>query len=435
MDRGDQLEETRRYTFKEIHPDCALFPEISTKSVGGLEADLEPMFCENCCCIGHTGIICRRRNGRPADVNDDRSVEVEEHDTPAVCLNAPVGEEDHVQSDAPIVEEAEQFRIGAETVNKTQNMNTDALNKDNGTSNMNSDAAMLYESMEAGSTIVKQGLEELACKGISIDHFVGDAVLEAAVNIIEEAAGNVMTEEVAGMEGEGSQKDDSQEEISSAGEEVSSQSISYNTWVEKLKQKVGRESGLLSLVEDARQEVESFFEGTLKELGRAGCEERAEELFHKANGIFLVKIAAMGLSVERSLSCALRGVRDKAESVQESGGSSKGEVRKRERVFKNTMDWVSMVEEYMKKDKLFEQKVKEALKEINAYLWTVYDKKKEEYVEEGRNRAMKAAAIFFVKVKQCPAWGSENGLLGRHLKANIDSVGARICHWAVTLDM
>nr|GMD63974.1 uncharacterized protein LOC109181091 [Ipomoea batatas] len=111
-----------------------------------------------------------------------------------------------------------------------------------------------------------------------------------------------------------------------------------------------------------------------------------------------------------------------------SEGSSKGE-----RVFKNTMDLVKVVEEFMKKDKVLDEKVKEALKEVNTYLWTVYDKEKEEYIEEGINRAMRAATIFLVKVKHCPSWGSENGLFGRYLKANIDSVGARIaigpCHW------
>nr|GLL47930.1 hypothetical protein Itr_chr14CG27040 [Ipomoea trifida] len=110
-----------------------------------------------------------------------------------------------------------------------------------------------------------------------------------------------------------------------------------------------------------------------------------------------------------------------------SKGSSKGEVR----VFKNTMDWVRVVEEFMKKDKVLEQKVKE----VNAYLWTVYDKEKEEYIEEGRNRAMRAAAIFLVKVRHCPSWGSENVLLGRHLKANTDLIGARICAWAVAWDL
>nr|GMD78679.1 hypothetical protein Iba_chr13cCG15300 [Ipomoea batatas] len=76
-------------------------------------------------------------------------------------------------------------------------------------------------------------------------------------------------------------------------------------------------------------------------------------------------------------------------------GSAKGE-----RVFKNTMDWVKVVEEFMKKDKVLDQKVKEALKEVNTYLWTIYDKEKEECIEEGINRAMRAAAIFLVKLEQ-----------------------------------
>nr|GMD70938.1 hypothetical protein Iba_chr12eCG11170 [Ipomoea batatas] len=85
-----------------------------------------------------------------------------------------------------------------------------------------------------------------------------------------------------------------------------------------------------------------------------------------------------------------------------SEGSSKGE-----RVFKNTMDFVKVVEEFMKKDKVLDEKVKEALKEVNTYLWTVYDKEKEEYIEEGINRAMRAATIFLVKVAHGP-----NGLAG-----------------------
>nr|GMD89238.1 40S ribosomal protein S15a-1 [Ipomoea batatas] len=93
---------------------------------------------------------------------------------------------------------------------------------------------------------------------------------------------------------------------------------------------------------------------------------------------------------------------------KEVSKGAKGEVR----VFNNTMEWVKVVEEFMKEDKDFDQKVKEALKEVNTYLWTVYDKEKEEYIEEGINRAMRAAAIFLVKVKHCPSWGSENGLLG-----------------------
>nr|GMC81212.1 hypothetical protein Iba_chr04bCG1870 [Ipomoea batatas] len=335
-----------------------------------------------------------------AGLNNDRC-------TPPVCLNDPACEKEFMQGDGALTGNMD-IPIASENAPDQGNLEATIGNE-----------WLPTAPIQMETWAIKQGLEELAQKGMSVEQFVGEAVLEAAVNIIEEAADNVVREE----------------EVESSGSE--GESISFDSWVENLKAKVGKDSGLLTLVEEAKQEVENFFDNALKEWGEAGCEEKSVELLQKANGIFLGKIAARGLSVERGLSCELRGVRDKSESekLQESGGSSKGEVRKKERVFKNTMDWVNMVEECMKRDKLFEQKVEEALKEINAYLWTVYDKEKEEYIEDGRNRAMKAAAIFFVRVEQCPAWGSENGLLGRHLKANIDSVGARICHWAVTLDL
>lgn len=99
------------------------------------------------------------------------------------------------------------------------------------------------------------------------------------------------------------------------------------------------------------------------------------------------------------------------------------------------MEWVKMVEEYMEKDKDFEQKVKDALKEVNAYLWTVYDKEKEEYVEVIKIRVVRAAVIFLVKVELCSSWKNDKGLLERNLKANIDLIGARICAWAVAWDL
>nr|GME11795.1 hypothetical protein Iba_scaffold12463CG0010 [Ipomoea batatas] len=290
----------------------------------------------------------------------------------------------------------------------------------------------------AESAAVKLGLEELAREGVSIEHFVDEAVLEAAVNIIEEAAGKVMDEGVeCVIDGEDSQKDDTQgEDDPNLETEESSHSISYNTWFENLKEKIGSNKKLMTVVMEAKQEVESFFDNAIQELGRDGCEEKANELIQKANGIFLWKVAAKGMSIEKGMRDELRGVRVRAESeMQESGGSSKGEVKNKEKVFKNTMEWVKVVDAYMKEDRVLEQKVREALKEVNEYLWTVYDKEKEEYFEEGRNRAMKAAAIFLVKVRHCPSWGRENGLLGRHLKSNIDTIGARICHWAVTMNL
>lgn len=121
--------------------------------------------------------------------------------------------------------------------------------------------------VEVGLDNEKHGLEELAQKGINVDQFVGEAVLEAAVNIIEEVAGKVMEEGVEEVsEEDGSQEEDTQgEEDASSEEEKSSQSVSYNTWVDNMKNKVGNDSVLLNLIEEAKQEVESFFDNALKE--------------------------------------------------------------------------------------------------------------------------------------------------------------------------
>nr|GMD40826.1 hypothetical protein Iba_chr10aCG13140 [Ipomoea batatas] len=176
-------------------------------------------------------------------------------------------------------------------------------------------------------------------------------------------------------------------------------------------------------------------------MGRAEYDLKTEELVQKANRIFLKRVAARGKSEELGLRSELRGERDRADSApsvkksQEGEESSSREVRKKDRVIKSTLEWVKVVEEYMEKDKNFELKVKEALKEVNAYLWTVYDKEKEEYAEEIKKRAVRAATIFFVKVELCSSSKNEKGLLERNLKANIDLIGARICAWAVEWDL
>nr|GMD01490.1 hypothetical protein Iba_chr05fCG7910 [Ipomoea batatas] len=387
------------------------------------------------------------------------------YDADTVTVYAPIREEDHMQSDAPAiaerrgsppvcgnapmrsneVEEAEQFRIGAETVNKTLSMNTDALNKDIGTPNMNIDAlnkdnsaaAMHYESMEAGSSIVKHGLEELACKGISIDQFVGDAVLEAAVNIIEEAGGNVMAEEVAVKDGEGSQKDDAQEDNSSAEEEDFSQSVSYKTWVENLKSKAGEDSELMNVIEEAKREVDHFFQLALKELGKEIYDECSDEIVKKANEFFILKLEREGKEIGSRLKKELGWIEKEtpATKTSESEGSSNASSKKKGRVIKTSNDWVGVAEEFMGQDKGFESKVKGALKAVNDYLWTVFDKEKNAYLEEKKIRAVRAASIFLDIVKGSPVWGAENELLGRILKTNRELIGGRICFWAEKWDL
>nr|GMC46811.1 hypothetical protein Iba_chr01aCG5550 [Ipomoea batatas] len=305
------------------------------------------------------------------------------------------------------------------------------------------------------NTPIQQGLEELARKGISINQFVGEVVLEAAVNIIDEAADIV-------MEGEG--VDDDPEKEEEQGAQRSSQSVSYNTWVDNLKNKVGNNSVLLKLAEEAKLEVESFFDNALKELGRAEYDLKTDELVHKANGIFLRRMAARGNSEELGLRSELRGERDRADDAssmektlereesssrevrknarsktagiegkgaqtQESQGSLVGKVdnekENKEGGIKSRADWMRLLFDCMKHDKGFAKLVMEALREINEYLWTVYDKGKKEYSESNEILAMKAATILMEKARFNVAKGKldPEEVLGRCLKANPKLLG------------
>nr|GMD12078.1 hypothetical protein Iba_chr07aCG0060 [Ipomoea batatas] len=238
----------------------------------------------------------------------------------------------------------------------------------------------------------------------------------------------------AEKEEEGANENDKQGDSCSnddGSEDESTQSVSYGTWAKKLKEKAGEDSVLLEVVEEARQEVENFFENALRDLGKEEYDEKTDELVKKANMVFVNKLMREGKEIgnrlKRDLGLMIRSASAaKNKDVQESEASSK----KKERVIKNSNDWVGVVEEFMGQDKGFESKVKEALKDVNEYLWTVFDKEKNAYLEEKKVRAMRAAAIFLDIVKNSHVWGAENDLLGQILKANRELIGGRICFWA-----
>nr|GME19919.1 hypothetical protein Iba_scaffold24080CG0010 [Ipomoea batatas] len=246
-----------------------------------------------------------------------------------------------------------------------------------------------FKEMEAGAVV--QGLEELARKGISIDQFVGESILEAAKNVIEETADKVVRE-------------------------VEIDAALLNVPV------LNRKVSIPTVCED----VHLSNDGQQLENGNVRKDQATGAAILNAPVANSEKVidesTNMIKEMEGNVSKGVGVVNSGNNHQQEKGNSSsRGDslqrmamnASKSEKCVtpKNTMEWVDVVEEYMKKDKGFEQKVKEALKEVNAYLWTVYDKEKEEYVEEGKNRAMRAAAIFLVKVKICPSWERENGSL------------------------
>nr|GMD89232.1 hypothetical protein Iba_chr14cCG14820 [Ipomoea batatas] len=253
--------------------------------------------------------------------------------------------------------------------------------------------------------------------------------------VVEENVTNVMRErkekEVCEEEGEG---DQTQEE-SSSEEENASQSVSYKTWVENLKSKAGEDIELMNVIEKAKRGVDHFFQLAFKELGKEVYEECSDEIVKKANEFFILNLEREGKEIGSRLKKELGWIEKDTPATKknengESDESSNASSKRKGRVIKNSMDWVDIVKEFMEKDNDFERKVKEALKAVNDYLWTVFDKEKNAYLEDGKARAVRGAAIFLEIVQQSPAWGAENGLLGRILKPNQELIGGQLCIWA-----
>nr|GMC61994.1 TMV resistance protein N-like [Ipomoea batatas] len=231
-----------------------------------------PVYCEVCGRFGHGSLICRRgKNDRR--VND-------------LCRENPVAEGDALHNDA--------LNLGMPTVCVNAPVtDTDGILK------------------EVDKEAILEGLEELARKGISVDQFVGEAVFEAAVNIIEEAVGNVMKEDEVGEVNEGAQEPITalqaegleaelatpsptlegvkengggtrlKETVESDKRSIgSSSSMSFNTWAKGMKEKWGPECG--KIIDEAKQEVLHFFEKALKDLGQSKYDEMEPQLLEKA---------------------------------------------------------------------------------------------------------------------------------------------------------
>nr|GMC71024.1 uncharacterized protein LOC109147873 [Ipomoea batatas] len=242
------------------------------------------------------------------------------------------------------------------------------------------------------------------------------AIVEGEVNIeMRERKEKEVCEESGG--GDQTQEESSSEEVEST------QSVSYGTWAENLKKKAGEDSDLIKVIEEAKQEVGRFFQLAFKELGKEIYDECSDEIVKKANEFFILKLEREGKEIGSRLKKELGWIEKDTPATKrnengESDESSNASSKRKGRVIKNSMDWVDIVKEFMEKDNEFERKVKEALKAVNDYLWTVFDKEKNAYLEDGKARAVRGAAIFLEIVKQSPAWGAENDLLGRILKPN-----------------
>nr|GMC54420.1 hypothetical protein Iba_chr01dCG15950 [Ipomoea batatas] len=410
-----------------------------------------PRYCSVCSCLGHDVSNCRRkRNGDELDNSVEGNGEGEQagslamaeihHEngsTPPDCGNVPMRSNDLIAKGTEQVQREEQF----ETANDAQEAILEG-NELMPTTPIN---------LEAGA--VEQGLEALVRKGIDVDQFVAEAVLEAAVNIIENAAENVMEEEVRAEECDVNGKAKKGEEVGNEKEkqgdssskdggskDESTQSVSYGTWAENLKKKAGEDSDLIKVIEEAKQEVGYFFQLAFKELGKEIYDECSDEIVKKANEFFILKLEREGKKIGSRLKRELGWIEKDTPAAKrnengESDESSNASSKRKGRVIKNSMDWVDIVKEFMEKDNEFERKVKEALKAVNDYLWTVFDKEKNAYLEDGKARAVRGAAIFLEIVKQCSTWGAENGLLGRILKPNQELIGGQLCIWAEELNL
>nr|GMD61866.1 hypothetical protein Iba_chr12bCG0020 [Ipomoea batatas] len=356
------------------------------------------MLCEICCCIGHSGINCRRRRngGPPADVNDvdleagvaEGVLEAVQGGTPPVCGNGSK-ENGFVN--------AEVEHVHAASFDPICDPNMKMVTRD-----------------------LLQGLEELNRKGISIDQFVGESILAAAINFIEEAAGNVMKEDeggdvskdaqveeptvvpIEGLEAEatpvaqgledgksdlatpsptiGGVKENGGGSVSRLKEMVqelrakgidisivskesekrsigSCPSLSYDAWAKGMKEKWGPKRE--KLIDEAKQEVLIYFEKAFKELGQSKYDEMEPQLLEEAGSIFVSKLKEAE-SKERVEQDAVKGKVQEGEVCSSGSGNKKKEWELNE--------WALLLKEKWEQDEDLGDIIEESLREIRAYL-------------------------------------------------------------------
>nr|GMD12076.1 uncharacterized protein LOC113739091 [Ipomoea batatas] len=354
--------------------------------------DFVPSYCTGCCRIGHALRSCRRLN-----VRKPLEEIVPESGTPPVCRNEHVKEGE-------------------------QGMPT------------------------AGETVaiqVMQGLEELARKGIEIDHFVDEAVLEAAMNIIDVAAGNVMKEN-----GVGEVKEDAQEPNAAAqGLEVdlatpsptlggvkgdgdgtgvkemvqpigSSPSLSFNTWAKGMKEKWGPERG--KLIDDAKQEVLHYFENAFKDLGQSKYDEMEPQLLEEAGSIFVNKLKEAE-SKEKEKQDLVKGKVQEGEVCSTGSGNKKKEWELHE--------WALLLREKWEQDEVLGDIIENSLSEIRAYLRKNHGGWLEKFDSKA---ASEASSILKCKIEASSIgkkYGSKSRL-GWGLKYKHLSTGYLLYDWA-----
>nr|GME14184.1 hypothetical protein Iba_scaffold15021.1CG0030 [Ipomoea batatas] len=308
--------------------------------------------------------------------------------------------------------------------------------------------------MEAG--VCEQGLEELAQKGINIEQFVGEAILEAAVNIIEEAAGNVIAEEVAGNDGEGYAHEENSsaggleadlatpsptiggvkengggsvsrlkeivQELRAKGIDISivskesekrfigsSPSLSYNTWAKGMKGKWGPERE--KLIDEAKQEVMNYFENAFKDLGQSKYDEMEPQLLEEASSIFVSK-----LKEAESKERVEQEVKGKVES-----GNKKEEWELHE--------WALLLKEKWNQDEDLGDIIENSLGEIRAYLRNNHGG----WLEKFDAKAASEASSILKCMIEASSIGKKYGpksRLGWGLKCKHLSTGYFLCDWA-----
>nr|GMD29920.1 uncharacterized protein LOC109147873 [Ipomoea batatas] len=367
-----------------------------------------------------------RVNSKPVYVGvedaGERPVEVDElinlnKDTPAVCVNSPVAVGE------PLVPEQskDQGQVGGtSSICKNDAVREGEL------------AASPVEERGTEAVLVEQGLAELARKGINVDQFVDEAVLEAAINIIEEAAGNIMKEDEVGEVNEDAQEPHTAINVQVEGLEAglatpnptlegvkengggtrltemvesdkrsigSSSSMSFNTWAKGMREKWGPECG--KIIDEAKQEVLHFFEKAFKDLGQSKYDEMEPQLLEKAGLMFESKLKEFELK----------------ERVEQE--KKEWELH----------EWALLLKEKWNQDEDLGDIIENSLGEIRAYLRNNHGG----WLEKFDAKAASEASSILKCMIEASSIGKKYGpksRLGWGLKCKHLSTGYFLCDWA-----
>nr|GMD31099.1 TMV resistance protein N-like [Ipomoea batatas] len=135
----------------------------------------------------------------------------------------------------------------------------------------------------------------------------------------------------------------------------SNSSLSYNTWAKRMKEKWGPERG--KLIDEAKQEVLTYFEKAFKDLGQSKYDELEPQLLEGAGSIFESKLKEAESNVEQA---AVKGKVQEGEVCTTGSGNRKKEWELHE--------WALLLKEKWIQDEDLGDIIESSLEEIRAYL-------------------------------------------------------------------